>query len=140
MKIFISSSMTFTHQILETKKKLEEMGHEVLIPLETEDLAKNPASIEAFKVDLENGRATNILHKNFQEIAKCDALLTLNLDKRGIKGYVGPSALMEMGLAFYLGHKLFLWQDVPHWDEVPWGYEIRLMNPVLIHNDLSKIS
>ena len=139
MKIFISASITFVKEILETKKKLEALGHEALIPLETEDLAKAPDTIESFKVDLKNAQQTNILHKNFQEVASANTLLTLNLDKLGIKGYIGPSALMEMGLAFYLGHKLFLWQDVPHWDEVAWGYEIRLMQPTIIKGDLSKI-
>lgn len=139
MTIFISSSMTFTEKILEVKRQLEEKGFTVLVPLETEDLAKDVSSIESFKVDLEGGKETDILKKNFDEVAKADALLTLNLDKRGIKGYIGPSALMEMGLAYYLGKKLFLWQEVPHWDEVPWGYEVRLMQPTIIHKDLSHI-
>lgn len=139
MTIFISSSMTFTEKILEVKKQLEEKGFTVLIPLETEELAKDPHTIESFKVDLANGQETAILKKNFDEVAKADALLTLNLDKRGIKGYVGPSALMEMGLAYYLGKKLFLWQEVPHWEEVPWGYEVRLMQPKVLSGDLSQI-
>ncbi len=140
MTIFISSSMTFTMQILDIKKQLEAKGFTVLIPLETEDLAKDVGNIEAFKVDLENAHATDILKKNFDEVAKADALLTLNLDKRGVKGYVGPSALMEMGIAYYLKKKLFLWQEVPHWDEVPWGYEVRMMQPTILHGDLSKIN
>lgn len=132
--------MTFTEKILEVKKRLEERGFEVLIPLETEKLATNVHAIESFKVDLKNGQNTQILKENFKEVTKADALLTLNFDKRGIKGYVGPSALMEMGLAYYLGKKLYLWQEIPHWDEVPWGYEVRLMQPTLIDGDLSKIS
>lgn len=132
--------MTFTDKILETKKNLEERGFEVLIPLETEELAKDINTIESFKVDLENGKETEILKKNFDELAKADSILTLNFDKRGIKGYVGPSALIEMGLAYYLGKKLYLWQEIPHWDEVPWGYEVRLMQPQVIDGDLSKIS
>lgn len=140
MKIFISSSMTFTPQILKTKMKLEKIGFHVLIPLETENLAKDVESIETFKVDLKNAHKTDILRKNFQEVAKADALLTLNLDKRGIRGYVGPSALMEMGIAYHLGKKLFLWQEVPHWDEVPWGYEVRMMQPTILHGDLTMIS
>lgn len=140
MTIFISASMTFAQQILAVKKELEAKGFTVLIPFETEDVANNPDSIDAFKGDFDNAQEADIIKKNFDEVAKSDALLTLNLDKKGVAGYVGPSALMEMGLAYYLGKKLFLWQEIPHWDEVSWAYEVHLMHPVILSGDLSKIT
>lgn len=131
--------MTFAEKIMEVKKTLEEKGFEVLVPLETEELAEAPHNIDAFKQDFENGEAVDIMKKNFDEVAKADVLLVLNFDKKGIQGYIGTSVLMELGLAYYLGKKLYLWQDIPQWEEVSWAYEVRLLQPHILNGDLSKV-
>ncbi len=139
MTIFISASMTFSEKILEVKKQLEELGHTVLISLETEEYVNHIEDMGALKNDLETTKESGIFKRNLNEVAKAEAILTLNVDKHDTSGYVGPSALIEMGLGYYLGKKLFLWQDVPHHSQIGWAYEVRLMQPTVLNSDITKI-
>ncbi|MDD4761628.1 MAG: hypothetical protein PHZ25_01205 [Candidatus Pacebacteria bacterium] len=87
-KIVICASVSFEDQIIEWKNKLEKMGFEVI---------KYPTKI---KEDL-----LTVYNKEFSEhydaISKADVVLVLNLDKKGISGYIGSGVFAEM--AFALG-------------------------------------
>jgi hypothetical protein len=72
-------------------------------------------------------------------IAESDAVLVLNYPKNGIKGYVGTSTLMEIGLAYYMGKKIFLLFPVPHSSEARWAHEVKITNPFVINGDFSKV-
>jgi len=61
------------------------------------------------------------------------------MKKNGIKGYIGCAALMEIGLAHHLHKKIFLLNELPDYNEHRWVHEVRLMQPVVIDWDLSKI-
>jgi hypothetical protein len=66
-----------------------------------------------------------------------DAVLVLNLDKNGVKNYIGGNTLMEIGFAHVLNQKVFLYNPIP---DIPYyKTEIEAVQPVIINGDLSRI-
>ena len=66
-----------------------------------------------------------------------DAVLVLNLDKNGIKNYVGGNTLMEIGFAHALNQKVFMLNPIP---EMPYcKSEIEAVKPIILDGDLTKI-
>ena len=146
MKITICTSMAFVDEMLDVKKKLEELGHEVKVPPEkfVDDRGKEWDARDYYKfkksqpfedpVFLNNH--TNRIRLHFDKVEWCDAILVTNFDKNGIDGYIGPNSLMEMGVAFYLKKKIFLLNPIP---DLAWKEEIIGMKPVVIDRDLTKV-
>jgi hypothetical protein len=67
---------------------------------------------------------------------KCQKRI-LNYDKKWISGYIGASVLMEIGIAYYLGKKIFLTNPI---DQSQWyALEVLLTNPIILDWNLSKI-
>jgi nucleoside 2-deoxyribosyltransferase len=139
MKIQICGSMTFAKEMKATQQKLQALGHSVTIPVETEKNIQEPSYHDNLSVNLENGRKENIIKANFDLIANADAIVVLNYSKNGTNGYLGTSTLMEIGLAYYLGKKIFLLNPVPSYNEVRWAHEIELIQPVILRGELEKI-
>lgn len=75
----------------------------------------------------------------FNLIVKSDAILVLNYSKNKIDGYVGTSSLMEIGLAYYLGKKIFLLNPIPSSKKVRWAHELEIIQPVILNRDLKRI-
>lgn len=140
MKIFICGSMYFAKEMLEAKKKLEEIGHVAEVPCDTELFVDNPAMTtdnheENYKHCIDN----DIIRKSFNSIAKNDAILLLNYPKNGVDGHVGASGLMEIGLAYYLNKKIFLLYPPPPIKEVKSTHEVLIMQPIILNGDLNLI-
>ncbi|HLE06200.1 MAG TPA: hypothetical protein VI790_02520 [Candidatus Nanoarchaeia archaeon] len=141
MKITICASIAFTKEMQEAKKELETMGHEVKTPpteITTDDgrvlnvidyynIRKKADGNTAWVWD-EKEKA---IKRHFEKIVWSDAILVLNLDKKGIKGYVGANTLMEMGLALHLGKKIYMINNIP---EIDYKEEILGMKPIIIKN------
>lgn len=146
MKIAICGSIAFYDEMERVKKELEELGHEVVIPeSHTQDELGNKIHIKDFyalkKTTRDNSdwiweRKKQRILDYFDKIARADAILVLNHDKNDIANYIGPNTLMEMGLALYLGKKIFLLNPIP---EMNYKEEILGMAPIVIYNDLTKI-
>lgn len=139
MRIMIVGSMTSVKEMLSTKKKLETSGHIVNVPPDTELHLKSPNFINNFESNIRHVRENNILRKCFNLIAGSDAILVLNHKKNNVDGYIGTSALMEIGIAYYLGKKIFLLNPIPSPRDARWAHEIGAMAPKIIDGDLSKI-
>jgi len=139
MKVMICGSMTFAKEMMEAKANLEEMRHEVKVPCDIETHLENPGFIDDLEADIEHAKNNNVLKTCFNYVAGSDAILFLNYPKNNIPGYVGTSSMMEMGLAFYLGKKIFLMHEPPHHDDARWVVEVRLVEPTVINGDFSKI-
>ncbi len=60
----------------------------------------------------------------------------INLTKKGIDNYIGGNTFLEMGFAYVLAKKIFLWQDIP---EMIYTDEIKAMQPIILNGDLNKI-
>lgn len=131
--------MTFVKDMLKVKRQLEKLGHYAQIPHGTEPHLKDKTFVDNLEGNLKYCVENNIMKRCFNQVAESDALLVLNHDKNGIKGYIGASMLMEMGVAYHLNKKIFLFKSVPHYKDVRWAHEIAIMRPFVIGGDLSKI-
>ncbi len=139
MKIMIAGSMAFAKKMFHAKEQLEKMGHEVGLPFETEIHLENPAFVDSLEENLQYCIDNDVIHKSFDFIAQSDAVVVLNYPRKGIDGYIGASTLMEIAVGYYLRKKIFLLNEVPHFDKIRWAHEIAIMQPKIINGDLSKI-
>jgi hypothetical protein len=92
-KIVICASASFETEIINWKNRLEEKGFEVI---------KYPTKI---KGDLSKGYEKEF-SEHYDAIAKTDMILALNLDKKGIPGYIGSGVFAEMAFAIGLNRAL----------------------------------
>lgn len=136
MKITICGSMQFHKEMIDAENALEAKGHDVLIPSGAYDKSKNEfyAGSEEEKVTfkVEN----DLIREHFRNIDQSDAIVVINYDKKGFKGYVGGNTFLEMGHAFSLGKKIYMLYPIPDMD---YRVEMESMLPVVLHGDLSKI-
>lgn len=139
MKIMICGSMTFSKQMVQVKKALEKLGHSVSLPYDIEVHLDNPGFINDFEKNHHHAVKNDIMRKCFQLVAENDAILVLNYPKNGVKGYIGTSSLMEIGLAHYLGKKIFLLNEIPPATKARWAHEVRIIQPLVIDGDFEKI-
>lgn len=147
MKITICGSIAFLNEMIDIKKQLEGLGHTVeMPPVEVEDGNGNLISaIEYYKIRRNPNCNENwvwerkewAMKKHFDKVASSDAILVLNYDKNNINGYVGANTFLEMGLAFHLGKNIYMLNPIP---EISYKEEILGMKPIVINNDLVKIS
>ena len=140
MKIMICGSMSFSKEMMNAKKSLEERGHKVGVPCDVELHVEDSNFIDDLDADYEHCVKNGVMKKCFDMIAESDAILVLNYPKNGIKGYIGTSSLMEIGLAHYLGKRIFLLHPTPHHSEARWAHEVRIMQPTVLNGNLSKIN
>lgn len=131
--------MAFAKEMLQAKEMLEEMGHTISLPYETELHLEKTELVDDLAVNLQYCIDNDVIHKSFDSIAAADAVVVLNYPRKGIDGYLGTSTLMEIAIAYYLRKKIFLLNSVPHFDEVRWAHEIAIMQPTFLHGDLSEV-
>jgi len=117
MKITICSSAFFARETYKIKQKLEEKGHEVFVyPQEIEVNGKTIHVTDYYKMRKDNLTGdllkikTTLVDKHIEKIKNSNAVLVLNLDKDGKNGYIGGNTFLEMGIAYYLNKKIFLWK------------------------------
>jgi hypothetical protein len=136
MKIGIIGSMQFTDKMLEVREKLRALGHDAFITdLHQTMIGKNDDEIE--KIKLHQKYNMDAIRAFWRMMQGADAVLILNLDKNGIKNYIGGNTLMEIGFAHVLNQKIFLLNPIP---EMPYcKSEIEAMKPIIINGDLIKI-
>ncbi len=136
MKIGIIGSMQFTDSMLEVREKLHELGHDAFVTdLHKAMVGKTDDEIE--KIKLHQKYNMDAIRKFWRMMQGADAVLVLNLDKNGIKNYVGGNTLMEIGFAHVLNQKVFMINPIP---EMPYcKTEIEAVKPIILNGDLTKI-
>lgn len=139
MKIMICGSMTFAKEMMDVKRKLEDLGHSVFVPSDIEFHVKDPFLIDNLEENYKHTIKRDVLRNCFNLISKSDAVLILNYPKNKSNGYVGTSSLMEIGLAYYLRKKIFLLNPVPSSREARWSHELKIIRPSIISGNLKKI-
>lgn len=136
MRIGIISSMQFTEKMVEVRDKLIELGHDAyLTKLHKTLLGKTDEEKEKIKLHQKNNM--DAIREFWRDMQGADAVLVLNLDKNGIKNYIGGNTLMEIGFAHVLDQKIFLYNPIP--DIIYYKSEIEAVKPIIINGDLTKI-
>lgn len=130
--------MQFHKEMRSIQKKLEAMGHTALVPKSIElmdTIGYVHPTIDEAKV------AAKIQHdfirEHFRKIEKSDVILVLNYDKKGIKNYIGGNTFLEIGLAYWLGKKVYLLHPIP---EMDYQTELFAMQPVILNGDVGNIT
>lgn len=148
MKIVICGSINFTPQIKETADALEKLGHIVDIPLTSQRIIDGELTMEEFEAEKDkNGDASfresamrkiqdDVIKMYYEKIKKADAILVLNLEKKGIKNYIGGNTFLEMGFAHVLDKRIYLYNEIP---ESSYKDELVAMQPTILCGDVSKI-
>ncbi|MBI3955654.1 hypothetical protein HY339_00185 [Candidatus Gottesmanbacteria bacterium] len=137
MTITICGSMQFHREMRETRDALESQGHVVLLPksielMDTQGYVHPEDDEERITAKIEH----DFIREHFKKIEEADAILVLNYDKKGIPNYIGGNTFLEMGLAFWLGKKIFLLQPIP---DMNYKTEMHAMQPVVLNGELTKI-
>jgi nucleoside 2-deoxyribosyltransferase len=148
MIITICASVDFTPKIIEVKKDLEKLGHQVNIPFFTQKIIDGEISYEDFlrakekdgDILLRTGESMDMIKRYWDFIKNSDAILVLNMNKRGIDNYIGGSTLMEMGFAYGQGKKIFLYNPIPaRGERMHYVDEITDLKPIVIAGNLDEI-
>lgn len=136
MIITICGSMAFHREMAETKTALELRGHIVNTPAELDNLDKNESYMSSDEERISAKIEYDFIREHFKKVESADAILILNYDKKGIKGYIGGNTFLEMGYAFGLGKKIYLLNPIPPMDYVT---EMVAIQPIILHGDLGKL-
>lgn len=108
IKLVICASASFEKEIVEWKNKLEESDFEII---------KYPTKI---KGELFQGYKKEF-SEHYKAIYKADAILALNLEKKGISGYIGSGVFAEMAFAIGLNKILDKKIKVCYLNPIPEG-------------------
>src|SRR3989339_457914 len=145
MKIVICGSVVFADKMKEVAEKLEQLGHQIELPFYVKKIIAGEVSLADFiKVKDQSGDSgfraianEDLIKRYYRLIGQSDAILVVNIDKKGVKNYIGGNTLMEIGFAYVLDKKIFLLNDVPEIDFLK--DEILAVKPIVINDNLSLI-
>lgn len=128
--------MQYTEKMLEARDGLRKLGHDAFVTdLHEAFVGKTDEEKERIKIEQKNNQ--DAIREFWRAMQGADAVLVLNLDKHGIRNYIGGNTLMEIGFAHVLEQKIFLYNPIP---EIPYyKTEIEAVKPVIINGDLTKI-
>jgi len=137
MKIGIIGSMQYTEKMLEARDELIKRGHDAFVTaLANPFVGKSDEEKETIKLHQKHN--LDAIREFWRLMQGADAVLVINLDKHGIKNYIGGNTLMEIGFAHVLDQKIFLLNPIP---EIPYyKSEIEAVKPVIINGDFSLIT
>lgn len=134
MKIAVCASMAFAKELLELDAQLKALGHEVILPPNTENFLTERNNERDITKDI-----SDEMKSHYASIETSDAILIPNYPKNGIDGYVWWCTLMEITIAFYLNKKIFILYPLPTKDQLRYVQEILLTMPIILDGDLGKI-
>lgn len=140
MKIYVLGSNSFVKEMVASVNKIKEAGHEGWIHPHYIDYVtqKDHPHLERLK----NGEDSKIkiendyIRQHYRHILESDAIFIVNLEKNGIKNYIGGNVLMEMGQAYVNDKKIYLMNPIP---DMPYKDELIALQPIVIDGDFSKI-
>src|SRR3989344_256038 len=141
-KIILCSSITFYKDAVEIKKQLTKLGFEIVIP----ELAEKMEQEGNFDVEFHRksyygndpvGSKGKAIKTHFNKISGNDALLVINNEKHGLKGYIGPNVFMEMGVAYHENIPIFVLNPIEY--DSPFIEEINAMSPVWLNRKIEML-
>lgn len=140
MKITLCHSLKFVEEVKEIKKELLDRGHVIFnspyVDKPIEELEKLLSNKKDYLDNLKSG----FMREHFEKISKSDAILVINLNKKGIENYIGGNTFAEIMVAFFLKKKIFLWNPIPTDERLSFmSDEIEAVKPIVINGNLDMI-
>ena len=136
MKIGVVGSMQYTEKMLAVRDELISMGNDAFVTTFAQPLV-GKSDKEKERIKLYQKKNKDAIREFWRLMQDADAMLVVNLEKNGIKNYIGGNTLMEIGFAHVLNQKIFLLNPIP---DIPYyKTEIEAVKPIIINGDLSKI-
>lgn len=137
MKIGVVGSMQYTEKMMAARDQLIELGHDAFVTdLAGPHIGKTDEEKERIKIDQKQNE--DAIREFWHKMQGAGAILVMNIDKHGVKNYIGGNTFLEMGFAHVLDQKIFLLNPIP---QMPYYQtEIVAMKPVVINGDLKKIT
>ena len=137
MKIGVIGSMQYTEKMMEVRDELIKMGHEAFLTT-LADAFIGKTDEEKEKIKIHQKQNMDAIREFWRLMQGADAVIVVNLDKHGIKNYIGGNTLMEIGFAHVLNQKIFLLNPIP---DIPYyKTEIEAVNPTILNGDLSLLN
>lgn len=134
--IIICGSISASDEMIEIQHQLEEKGFEVEIPAGTKKYIANNFVHVSESERAKDKKDNDLIKGYYEKIKQYDAVLVVNVDKKGVAGYIGGNTFLEMGFAHVLGKPIYTLNPLP---QISYLDELEAMNPVVINNDLSLI-
>lgn len=140
--ITICCSTNFYKDVLGIEKELKKLGFKVKIPYTARKMQKTGNyNIDDYKTWFVNNAdykiKTKLMDGHFKKVLQADAVLVVNGEKNGIKGYIGGNALMEITLAYHYKKPIFIYNEIS--EDLNIKEEIYGVNPIFIIEDLNLI-
>lgn len=137
MTIAICGSLTFHNEMRDAEKALAALGHTVFVPkslslIESGSFRKPETVVERMAAEAKY----DFIREHFRKIESAEAVLVVNPPHKGIPGYIGGNTFLEMGVAFFLGKKIYVLNPLPRMD-----YELELvsMHPIVLKGDITSL-
>jgi hypothetical protein len=143
MKIALCGSLSFAEEIKRMKDSLNKKRHDILLPHSIEKFT--PEDVRAFKNDTKGRKkyfriAPFFIKKHLDKILNSDAILVINLEKDGVKNYIGGNTFTEIMFAFYHGKEIFLLNPIPKHERLSCiTDEIEIVQPIILNGNLDLI-
>lgn len=139
----LCSSANFYEHVNKLAEELEQLGYKAVVPLDCRRMKKTGNyDVGAVKTWYKNPKDFHkkafYINDHFKEIERGDAILVVNDEKHGYKGYIGPNVIIEMGLAFYLKKPIYVLNKVS--EKMPTYEEVFGLQSKILDGDLSKVS
>lgn len=140
--IAICSSASFYRDVLTIQEELKKLGFSVKIPSTANKMRRSSDfDVTHYKTWYGNAgdyhKKKKLMDDHFKKILKSDAILVVNKEKNGIKGYIGGNVLMEMTVAYLNKKKIYVLHNVD--STLSLEEEVKGMNSIFINGDLEKI-
>lgn len=143
MKVALCGSLSFVEEINKIKYQLKAKGHGVILPPALEKLSlKNADDVAKLKNDKKRYYRIkpHYMKDYFDKILNSDAILVVNLEKNGIKNYIGGNTFAEIMFAFYYNKKVFFLNPIPRNEKFSFIIEeIEGVKPIVINGNLDLI-
>ncbi len=115
--ITICASASFYQHVGQVQDELKAMGYDVLVPqMATTMRGSGDYDVAKVKTWYLNPKdyvtKKKLMDDHFDKIKQADAVLVVNDEKRGIKGYIGSNVLMEITAAYLHGKQVYILNDV----------------------------
>lgn len=134
-KVIICGSMSTAEEILRVQTALLEKGYSVEILVGV----KHVQEWEGESTGTEKAERKikhDLIRGYYEKMKDYDIVLVVNPEKKGIKGYIGGNALIEMAFAHILNKSLYVLYKLP---ELSYSSELLAMQPIVLNGNLSKI-